>query len=50
MFVPNLKILGAVVPEKSVTKVWLEKKINDAKSYLHDTSSRTQCLFQISKS
>ena len=49
MFVPHLKILGAVVPEKSLTKnVTGEKekrknkgndKHDDTDSFLHDTSS-----------
>ena len=60
MFVQYFKILGAVVPEKSLTKkVLLEKKNwtnkgndkhEDADSVLHDTSSCTQSLYQISKS
>ena len=55
MFVPNFKILGAVVPEKSLTKICIEEKekwINkgndkhkEADSVLHHTSSRTQNLY-----
>ena len=60
MFVPNFKILGAIVPEKSVTKYFIEEKEkwtnkgndkqDDAESVLHDTSSYIQCFYQISKS
>ena len=59
MFVQNFKILSAVVPEKSLTKILLEKekwtnkgndKHEDADFVLHHTSSRTQHLYQISKS
>ena len=59
MFVQNLKVLGVVVPEKSVTKYFIgekEKWANegndkheDADSLLHNTSSHTQGLYQISK-
>ena len=55
-----LKILGTVVPEKSLTKnfigekeKWTNKgndKHEDADSVLHNTASHTQCLYQISKS
>ena len=60
MFVPNFKILGEAVAEKSVTKnfIWEKEKWtnkgNDkhenAESLLHNTSNHTQCLYQISKS
>ena len=59
MFVPNFKILVAVVPEKSLTKnvtggkeKWTNKlndKHKDADSLLHNTTSHIQCLYQISK-
>ena len=59
MFVQNFKILCAVVFEKSLPKIFIrgnEKWVNtgndmheDADSVLHDTSSSTQCLYQISK-
>ena len=51
------KILGAVVPEKSLTKnvtgekeEWTNKgndKHEDADSLLHDTTSHTQCLYKV---
>ena len=59
MFIQNFKFLDTVVPEKSLTKIIREKekwtnkgndKHEDSNSGLHDTSSRTQCLCQISKS
>ena len=60
--VPNVymkfQILGAVVPEKSLTKnfigekeKWTNKgndKHEDADSVLHNTTSHIQCLYQIS--
>ena len=58
MLIQNFKILGAVVPEKSSTKnftgekeKWTNKgnvKHEDADSVLHNTTSHTQCLYQIS--
>ena len=58
MFVQNF--LDAVVPKKSLTKnfigekeKWTNKgndKHENADSVLHNTSSHTQCLYQISKS
>ena len=60
MCVYFLKILGAVVPVQFLTKKiigekekWTNKgndKYEDADSVLHNTSSCTQCLNQISKS
>ena len=60
MFVKKFQILGAVVSEKSLPKYFIrgkEKWMNtgndkheDAVSVLQDTSSGTQCLYQISKS
>ena len=59
MFVGNFKSQGSVVPEKSLTKMFIgekEKWTNkgndrheDAGSILHSTSSHAQCLYQISK-
>ena len=53
MFVQNFKILGVVVPEKSLTKKTKKKKKTnkgndkheDAESLLHNTTCITQCLF-----
>ena len=60
MFVPNFKILGEVVPEKSSTKhfigekeKWTNKgsdKHENVESPLHNASSHTKCLYQVSKS
>ena len=56
---PNFKKQGVVVPEKSVTKILFVKKKNGQikglknmsdESLLHNTSSHTQYLYQISKS
>ena len=58
MFVQDFKILGALVSEKSLTKIltgrkekWTNKGTHmqeDADSLLHDTSNRTRCLYHIS--
>ena len=60
MFVPNFKILGQVVAEKSLTKnifgkkeKWTNKGTDKpyvADSLIHGTTCYTQCLYQISKS
>ena len=59
MFVQNFIIPDAVAPQKSLMKNFKEKekwtntrndKHDDSDSLLHDTSSCTQCLYQISKS
>ena len=54
-FCTKFQILGAVVPEKSLMnnfigekEKWTNKRNEqheDAESLLHDTSSRTQCLY-----
>ena len=57
MIVQNFNFLGAVVPEQSEIigekEKWTNKenvKHEDADSVLHNTTSHTQCLYQISKS
>ena len=60
MFVPNFKILAAVIAVKSLRKNFIgekEKQTNkrndkhqDADSLLYNIISHTQCLYQISKS
>ena len=51
-FCTKFQILGAVVPEKSLMnnfigekEKWTNKRNEHAESLLHDTSSRTQCLY-----
>ena len=60
MFGLNIKILAIVIPETSVTKIKLERKKKwtkegndtymEADTLLHNTTSHTQYLYQISKS
>ena len=59
VFIRNFKIIGTVVPEKSLTKNFIREKEkwtskgNDENKYSHsvlnNTTSHTQCLYQISK-
>ena len=59
-FVPNFKILGQVVPEKSLTEKFVREKEKWANkgtdkqyvadSLLHSTTCHYQALYQISRS
>ena len=47
MFVPNFKILGAVVPEKSLTQIFLCTGVRDGKMKeisTQDTSTLCRCI------
>ena len=59
MLIQNFKIIGEVALEISLMKYFIGEKekwtntgndkYENADSFLHDTSGRTQCLYQISK-